>query len=98
MATNGGRPNHIDYGRLTRDQYDRQITFGDDWIRIRDRVHCRLPCETIVCQSPPPVPTRPFGDGSVSRTTHPPIFVEGGRNVEIIRVYRNGELVKEPPA
>lgn len=96
-TTNGHRPNHIDYGRLTRDQYERQITFGEDWIRIRDRVHCRLPCETIVCQSPTPVPVRPFGDGSASRTTRPPIFVEGGRNVEIIRVYRNGELVKEPP-
>ena len=98
-ATNRYRSNHTDYGRLTRDRYSRQITFGDDWIRIRDRVHCRLPCETIVCQSPSPVPVRPFGgSGLVSRSARPPIFVKGGRNVEIIRVYRNGELVNEHPA
>jgi len=86
-------PRVVDYHRLAHDRYTRRITFADDWIRIHDLVRCRLPCETIVCQSPGPAPIKPFGDAGHS--ARPPIFVEGGRNIEITRIYRNGELVDQ---
>ena len=84
----------IDPNRLTHDRFRREITFGDDWIRIRDRVLCRLPCRTIVCQSPPPGRANVYVDRIVAdQSNREPIFVEGGRNVEITRVYRDGDLV-----
>ncbi len=87
-------PHHVDYRRLTHDRYTRRIIFGDDWISIRDRVDCRLPCRTVICQSPPPTVSGPFGDTATPGTgTRPPIFVEGGRHVEIARLYQNGELI-----
>ncbi len=89
------RPPRIDYQRLTHDRYTREITFGEDWIRIRDHVHCRLPCQTILCQSAPPTRSGPFGDPMGGYTNHAPIFVDGGRSVEITRVYRNGLLVDQ---
>ncbi len=89
------RPPRIDYQRLTHDRYTREITLGDDWIRIRDHVHCRLPCQTILCQSAPPTRSGPFGDPIGSYTNHPPIFIDGGRSVGITRVYRNGLLVDQ---
>ena len=84
---------------LTHDRFHREITFGDDWIRIRDRVLCRLPCRTIVCQSASSGRVNPYMDHTVSgRTGCEPIFVEGGRAVEITRFYRNGELTARPTA
>lgn len=84
----------IDSSRLTHDRFRREITFGDNWIRIRDRVLCRLPCRTIVCQSPPPGRANVYVDRIVAdQSNREPIFVEGGRNVEITRVYRDGDLV-----
>lgn len=91
----GERPPRIDYQRLTHDRYTREITFGEDWIRIRDHVHCRLPCQTILCQSAPPTRSGPFGDPIGSYTNHAPIFIDGGRSVRITRVYRNGLLVDQ---
>ncbi|MGB2985864.1 MAG: hypothetical protein WBE26_08270 [Phycisphaerae bacterium] len=98
LLTKESHPPRIDYQRLTHDRYNRQITFGEDWIRIRDCVHCRLPCKTIICQSPSPVRGKPFSDSSIlDPRAHTPIFVDGGRNVEITRLYRNGELVDHHP-
>ena len=82
----------LDPDRLTHDRFQRAITFGEDWIRIRDLVRCRLPCRTIICQSPPPDRT-PAPVAAVGPRAHPPIFVEGGRRVEITRLYRHGKLV-----
>jgi hypothetical protein len=90
----GGRRRGIGPDRLTHDRFQREIQFGDDWIRIRDRVLCRLPCRAIVLQAPPPGPLNPYVDrAATDLPARAPIFVEGGRDVEITRVYRNGELV-----
>jgi hypothetical protein len=89
-----GRRKGIGPDRLTHDRFQREIQFGDDWIRIRDRVLCRLPCRAIVLQAPPPGPINPYADRAATDVpARAPIFVEGGRDVEITRVYRNGELV-----
>lgn len=80
---------------IVRDRVLREITFGDNWIRIQDRVHCALSCETIVCRSPWPHPHHPPEGYEITRSrSDEPIFVEGGRRVSIVRLYRNGELVK----
>lgn len=81
------------YRRLAHDTYERRMTFGDTWIIVRDRVRCRLPCQTIVCQSATPS-RAPFpGDpGPGGSNTRPPIFIDGGKDVEITRLYRNGKL------
>ncbi len=74
--------------RLSHDRFRREITFGETSIRIRDEVHCRLPCQTIVCQSRLP-------SDEVSPNVpawRVPIFVDGGRHVEVTRTYREGEL------
>lgn len=78
-----------------RDTFRREIRFGKEWIRIRDVVCCFLPCQTIIL----PCSTRDRGHHLVDHTVtsgpgFPPIIVEGGRYVEITRVYRNGELVE----
>lgn len=89
------RSTGLDVKGLAHDYYARHVTFGDDWIRIQDRVRCRLPCKTIVFQSAPP--TRqdaldaPVGGG---QTANVPLFVDGGRSVAITRVYRNGRLIE----
>lgn len=78
---------------LTHDRFMREITFGDDWIRIKDTVHCRFPCDAVICQAPTDDLARPPGlIGPSVQATHPPIFTHGGRHVEITRVYRNGVL------
>ncbi len=93
-ATIGYGSGRIDYQRLTHDLYDRHITFGEDWIRIRDRTHCRLPCETIVVQAPTPAPEGPMGGcGYCNTPARAPLFVDGGRSVVITRIYRNGQLI-----
>lgn len=82
--------------RLTHDRFTREVTFEPDAVRIVDRVHCRLPCETIICQAPPHPQPGPFGLGNLAdRTLRAPILVEGGRHVEITRVYRQGALVDQ---
>ncbi len=85
----------LDVKGLAHDYYTRHITFGDDWIRIQDRVRCRIPCKTIVYQSAPPTrqdaPDALDGGGE---TANVPLFVDGGRNVAITRVYRNGRLIE----
>jgi hypothetical protein len=84
----------VGYGRLTHDWYTRDITFGDDWIRMRDRIQCRLPCTTIVCQSPLWGQVGPNSDTiTVNEVARGPILVDGGRDVEITRFYHKGELV-----
>ena len=95
-VTSSGALRRSDSLRITNDRHTREITFGEDWIRIRDRVRCRLPCRTIVCQSPSPARIGPFGDPAAgSHIANPPIFVDGGRSVEITRLYRNGKLMDQ---
>ena len=87
-----------DTNSLTHDRYVREITFGDDWIRIRDRIHCRFPCEAVICQSPSHQADGPLGSaGPSSGAGRPPIFTAGGKHVEITRVYRDGALCDEHP-
>jgi len=81
-------------GTLVRDRVVREITFGDEWVRLKDRVFCALSCETIVCRSPWPHRNHPPEGYEITRTrSAEPIFVEGGRRVSIVRLYRNGELI-----
>ncbi len=81
--------------RLTRDRFRRRITFGDDWIRVQDLVRCRLPCRTIIVQSQPPGHPATFVEAAATgQGPHEPIFVDGGRHIEITRVYRNGKLAR----
>ncbi len=94
---NEAQPRETDHKRHARDRYVRKVTFSKDRITIRDEVHTNPPCQTIVCQSPLPEGSTPFGDGAgSSRPARPPIFVEGGRVVHITRTYRDGQLVDEP--
>ncbi len=73
------------------DHFEREITFGDDSITLRDRVDCLLPCVAIVLESP--APWSADGEG-VAPPGGPPMFLEGGRHVEITRVYQRGQLVE----
>lgn len=81
---------------VTADRFQREIQFEADAIRIRDVVECRLPCQTIVCQS---LPTGDAGrmieDPVAQGLQQPPIFIDGGRYVRIARVYRDGRLVTD---
>ncbi len=75
------------------DRFVRKIEFLDDRVLIRDEVQCHRGCESIVCQSPLPVTDAfPFGAGIDSAPHRKPIFVEGGRHVQLERVYRDGLL------
>ncbi len=90
-----GEPGANDPSGLAHDTFVRDIHFGEDWIRIRDRIHCRLPCRTIICQSPSRTRNELFAEGAGERSpSRPPIYIEGGRNVQITRVYRQGRLVE----
>ena len=90
----GGRSGPLDHRRLPHDGCQRAITFADDSIRIQDVVSCRLPCQTVVCQSPRPDQANLLIDAPPEeRACAEPICVDGGRWVEVTRVYRNGELV-----
>jgi len=94
---NEAQPRGTDHKRHARDRYVRKITFSKDRITIRDEVHTNPPCQTIVCQSPLPAGSTPFGNGVGScPPARSPIFVEGGRVVRITRTYRDGQLVDEP--
>lgn len=76
------------------DRFVRKIEFFDDRVVIRDEVQCHRGCESIVCQSPLPVTDAfPFGVGIDSAPHRRPIFVEGGRHVQLERVYRDGLLI-----
>ena len=91
----GQSPVPADRRPITHDRYRREIAFEDDTIRIRDAVQCRLPCQAIICQSPPTTEDLRFVDPeSPAVSIRPPLFVEGGRKVEIQRVYRQGVLVE----
>jgi len=89
------RTRALDYRMLAHDRCTRRITFGDDTVHIHDRVRCRLPCESVVIQSPPIEPRGLFVNAApTNRIGRSPIFVDGSRRVDITRIYRNGELVK----
>ena len=88
--------------RRARDSFQREITFGEDWIRIRDVVDCHARCEAVVLQSAPSAGADPFSDADRPHVElSPPLFVPGGRRVEITRLYRSGQLAdarSEPDA
>lgn len=85
----------FDMKGLAHDYYTRHITFGDNWVRIQDRVRCRLPCKTIVLQSAAPAgPSTLDALEGGGQTTNVPIFVDGGRDVVTTRVYRDGRLIE----
>jgi len=80
----------------SRDHFEREVTFGEDWIRISDQVHCRLPCQAVICQSPPPRQYDWLGSTDPDEPClRAPLFFDGGRNVTITRCYRNGELAEK---
>ena len=89
------RARGLDYRTLAYHRCTRRITFGEDTVHIHDRVRCRLPCESVVVQSPAIEPRGLFVNATpTDRIGRPPIFVAGGRRVDITRIYRNGELVE----
>jgi hypothetical protein len=69
------------------DHFEREVTFGSDWITLRDRVDLLLPCLAMVCQS--------AAAPHQSIVGRPPIFIEGGRHLEVTRTYRAGKLVEQ---
>ena len=88
---NAGEAHHT---KRRADRFVRKIEFLDDRVVIRDEVQCHRGCESIVCQSPLPVTDAfPFGEGLDSSPHRKPIFVEGGRDVQLERVYRDGLLI-----
>jgi len=83
-------------GKRGPDLYKREITFGPDWIRLRDEILCHNPCEAIVCQSPMPAGGGPALVDSIGPDlARPPLFVEGGCHVEVDRLYRQGRLIEK---
>jgi hypothetical protein len=82
--------------RLARARFSREITLEDDLIRIRDTVRCRLHCQAILCCSMSGPDADRFVDRSSGNArTSKPIFVDGGKSVEITRLYRSGKLVDQ---
>ncbi|MCH7839738.1 MAG: hypothetical protein IID38_05830 [Planctomycetes bacterium] len=74
----------------------REIRFGDDWIRIRDEVTCRLPCEVLVGASVRQHLADPWIEGTPAhQPAHPPILTGRGRHVTVSRLYRNGALLDQ---
>jgi hypothetical protein len=94
-ASSTGRTPRFDYRSLAHDWSRRRITFQQDTIRIEDSLRCRLPCSAVVVQSPAVETVGPFAEaGAGNRIGRPPLFIEGGRRIDITRVYRNGVLVE----
>lgn len=97
-----GRPsvavNRTDRGggvceHLAHDRFRREITFEPDAVRVCDTIDCRLPCQTVMCQTPALDERSSLQIYPENRQrSRPPISVEGGRKVELTRVYRNGRL------
>lgn len=84
---------HLNHTQLTHDCFERELTFGPNWVRIRDEILCRLPCMSVICQSPSPGSTeRLIDDTSQADPPATPIYAAGGRRVQIIRRYRLGKL------
>ncbi len=82
-----------DYLRLTHDWYRREITFTADTICLRDAVRCRLPCQAVICRTPLSGDISRLADRDPAPSAPAPIFTDGGRFVEVIRSYRNGQVV-----
>ncbi len=83
--------------RTPRNWFERCITFGADRIRIHDHVRCRHSCETVICQpAGGHFPRFLLGGSGADAVAQAPRYIDGGRDVEIIRVYRNGELIDSP--
>ena len=82
--------------RQAGSRYVREIRFGDDWIRIRDEVTCRLPCEVLVGASVRQHLADPWIEGTPAhQPAHPPILTGRGRHVTVSRLYRNGALLDQ---
>ncbi len=82
---------------LAAARYRREIAFEDNVIRIRDTIHSRLHCQAILCRSPVgPAADRYVDKSAGNDTCREPIFVEGGKHVEITRAYRDGKLLEHP--
>ncbi len=78
---------------LTHDTFERDVTLEGDRLTIRDRIHCRLRCQNIVLFPSLPARFLKFADRSVREVEGiSPISLDGGRHVEIRRVYENGKL------
>lgn len=80
--------------RRMHDSHRREITFGSDWIEIRDDIHCRRRCESVVCQSDPPSSSSlPLESVTPDQMRRCPIVTRGGRDVRITRRYVDGRQV-----
>lgn len=74
-------------GGLAHDTCSREIRFDEETVAIQDVVRCRLPCQAVVCQLPH------AGASEPTTTERAPIYIAGGKQVTIERLYRDGELI-----
>lgn len=81
--------------RIATNRFDRKISFGPEWIRIDDNIQSRPRSESIICQSSLNINPSPLIDKHPSYQHLPPIFLDGGRNVTLTRLYRDGQLVDQ---
>ncbi len=88
------RSHAIDYDRLAHDHYQRRVEFLEDGIRIVDQLHCRLRCTSAMLQTTVQADARRWLDrAGAASCDDAPIVIEGGRHLQITRIYRNGVLV-----
>jgi hypothetical protein len=86
------RPDGRGFHPHLHDHFEREVVFAENSIVIRDRVDCLLPCLAVVFQSPMEFAQAPSNCvGPVPQ--YAPLFVEGGRHLEVTRIYRDGALV-----
>ncbi len=78
---------------LLHDRFEREISFDSEGVVIRDRVRCLRSPDAVLLEPMSPGCAGSMIDGSAEcQTAHLPIFVSGGRHLELTRVYRGGRL------
>jgi hypothetical protein len=76
--------------------FRRELTFDADAVRIIDELHVALGCDVVMFAAEPPRVAEPFTSRRAGFIPANASWrVEGGRNVRVVRVFRNGRLVDE---
>jgi hypothetical protein len=76
--------------------FRRELVFEPDGVRIIDDIHVALACEAVMFAVEPPRTAEPFVAGGTGFIpAEPPVRIEGGRNIRVVRVYRQGRLVDQ---
>ncbi len=69
------------------ERFSRVILFGDDTVRVRDRIRSRTPSLSLICQDRPPAE----GHEIAPLSRRPPLYYAGGRRTQIDRTYGRDE-------